>query len=210
MTIYLDLLANTNDPEKRRTHLDTLSRETSRLANLIEDLLTISRLEAGKVEINLRPFQINQLVRDLAFDRAMMADSRRLALQCEIMENLPPASGDERLLNQAISNLLTNAINYTPAGGSIYLKTAFVQSSGGEACVTVEVSDDGVGILPEEIEHIFERFYRGSASKQTKAPGTGLGLPISKEIVERFGGKITVQSMPGKGSKFTVWLPAVL
>lgn len=126
------------------------------------------------------------------------------------MENLPPALGDERLLNQAISNLLTNAINYTPPGGSIDLKTAFVRSSAGEAWVTVEVSDDGTGILPSEMEHIFERFYRGSASKKTKAPGTGLGLPISREIIERMGGKITVQTTPGKGSKFTVWLKAML
>jgi signal transduction histidine kinase len=140
----------------------------------------------------------------------MMADSRGLLLKCETVENLPEVSGDEHLLNQAISNLLTNAINYTPAGGSIGLKTAIVRSSAGETCVTVEVIDNGAGILPEEIDHIFERFYRGSAGKLSKSPGTGLGLPISKEIIERMGGKITVQSTPGKGSIFTVWLPAML
>ncbi len=210
LTIYLDLLAKTNDNEKRERHLETLSRETSRLANLIEDLLTISRLEAGRVDINPMPVQLNRLVKDLAFDRTMMADSRGLVINCETVDNLPDALGDERLLNQAISNLLTNAINYTDAGGSIGLKTAFVRSSGGNACVTVEVSDNGAGILPEEIEHIFERFYRGSAGKKSKSPGTGLGLPISKEIVERMGGRITVISIPGKGSTFTVWLSAML
>jgi signal transduction histidine kinase len=210
MTIYLGLLANTSDPEKRERHLKTLGRETDRLTSLIEDLLTISRLEADKVEINPIPFQLNQLVNDLALDRAMMADSCGLTLKCEIMEDLPPVMGDGRLLNQAISNLLTNAINYTPAGGSIVLRTGLVKSSEGDSCVIVEVSDDGAGILPEEMTHIFERFFRGSASKQTKAPGTGLGLPISKEIVERMGGRITVQSRPGKGSTFTVWLRAML
>jgi signal transduction histidine kinase/putative methionine-R-sulfoxide reductase with GAF domain len=210
LTIYTDLLANTKDLTKREEHLETLRRELGRLSHLIEDLLTISRLEAGRVEIHPQPIQINKLVADFVIDRAMMADSRGLILRCETAENLPAALGDVHLLNQAISNLLTNAINYTPSGGSICLKTALVQSSKNEAWVTVEVSDDGYGISAEEMEHIFERFYRGSASKLTKAPGTGLGLPISKEIVTRMGGKITMVSALQKGSTFTVWLRAQL
>ena len=210
LTIYTDLLANTKDPIRKEEHLETLRREIGRLAHLIEDLLTISRLEAGRVEVHPQPIQINQLVSDLVIDRTMMADSRGLIISCETAANLPAALGDALLLNQAISNLLTNAINYTPAGGSICLKTALVQSSQDETWVTVEVSDNGNGISQEEMEHIFERFYRGSASKLTKAPGTGLGLPISKEIIARMGGKITVVSTPLKGSAFTVWLRAKL
>lgn len=209
LTIYLDLLANVHEKEKQQTYLDTLRRETIRLTNLIEDLLAISRLEAGRVELFIKPLDINRLISELAADRTIMANTRGLALKCEQAGDLPLAMADQRLLGQAISNLLTNAINYTPSGGTILIKSASAEEEGCQ-WVLVHVSDNGYGIRPEEIHHIFERFFRGSASQEAKASGTGLGLPISKEIVERMDGHLRVESMPGKGSTFTVWLRAML
>ncbi len=205
MTIYLGLLNAVEEPQKRSLYLETMQRETERLTHLIEDLLTISRLEAGRVDIFIKPIDVNRLVCELINDRVFMAGMRGINLECTTAPDLPLALADQRLLNQAISNLLTNAIHYTPVDGTVRVQTGLVRE--GEASwVTVQVIDDGYGIPEEERAQIFERFFRGTASLQTKAPGTGLGLPISKEIVERMQGKITVESQVGKGSIFTLWL----
>jgi two-component system phosphate regulon sensor histidine kinase PhoR len=208
-TIYLDLLKNTQDPARRQKYLDILERETSRLTDLIEDLLMISRLEADRVQIKLEPVDLNTLMQDLVNDRLSLAQKRRLELTFQPGTDLPPLLTDPRLLIQVISNLLTNALNYTPAGGMIQLRTSLQEMEG--ACwQTVAIEDSGYGIQSEEKQRIFERFFRGSASKLSEAPGTGLGLAISKEILERMGGKITLTSEPGQGSNFTVWVKAVL
>jgi two-component system phosphate regulon sensor histidine kinase PhoR len=104
-----------------------------------------------------------------------------------------------------MSNLTTNAINYTPAGGIITVSTA-VQQREDRGWITFTVSDTGMGISEEELSRVFERFFRGKASHASNTPGTGLGLAICKEIVERMAGQITVESQPGAGATFTVWL----
>jgi PAS domain S-box-containing protein len=208
-TIYLDLLKNTQDPARKQKYLDVLERETSRLTDLIEDLLMISRLEADRVQIKLEPVDLNTLLQDLVNDRLSLAQKRRLDLTFTPGADLPPLLTDPRLLIQVISNLLTNALNYTPSGGMIQLSTSFHEID--ETCwQTVTIEDSGYGIQPDEKQRIFERFFRGSASKLSEAPGTGLGLAISKEILQRMGGKITLESEPGQGSNFTVWVKAVL
>jgi two-component system sensor histidine kinase VicK len=209
LSLYLDLLSTIKDPEKNQSYLETLRRETERLTHLIEDLLTISRIEAGRVEFNKLPLDVNRLVSDLVKDRIPMATGRDLTLTCHTEENLPYSLADPRLLTQVLSNLLTNALNYTPPKGTIQLNT-HCEFSDDAKWITISVKDSGVGITPEEISLIFDRFFRGSASQRTGAPGTGLGLAISKEIVERLGGRITVESHPDQGSTFTVWLHAVL
>lgn len=205
LTLYLDLLASTDDKTRQLNYIQTLHRETGRLTHLIEDLLTISRLEAGRLQINLRPTNVNALITELVSDRSLMASDKGLTLLCQPEENLPLAQADGHLLSQSLSNLLTNAINYTPQGGSVCVQTALRQENG-VAWVTISVKDTGVGISADEMPRIFERFYRGSASRETGAPGTGLGLAISKEIIDRMGGRITVESALGAGSTFTLWL----
>lgn len=209
LMLYLDLLSALDDLNRGSHYLQTLKRETQRLSHLIEDLLTISRLEAGRVEIASRPTEINRLLTDLVSDRQMLAQSRELTLRFEPSANLPMAMADPNLLNQAVSNLLTNAIHYTPSGGSITISTALEQDEQA-TWVTVRVADTGVGIPAEELPHVFERFYRGAASRQTGSPGTGLGLAIAREIITRLNGHISVESKPGVGSTFTLWLRAVL
>jgi signal transduction histidine kinase len=203
LTLYLDLLALANNPDRQAAYIQTLKRETGRLAHLIEDLLTISRLEAGRIQFQIRPVDINQIVANLVSDRIFLAAQKEIELKFSPAQTLPLAAVDENMLTQAISNLLTNATNYTQAGGSIFVSTARPSTG----WLTIRVADTGVGIAPEESRRIFERFYRGNASQVTGAEGTGLGLAISQEIIQRMGGKITVNSVPGEGSTFTIWLP---
>jgi len=206
LTLYLDLLGNIQDAEKRENYMQVLQRENKRLTVLIEDLLTISRLEAGRLQVKLESINVAKMLSELAYDRSLMASGQGLKLHYENPKHLPDVGADPVLLNQCISNLLTNAINYTPPGGTISVDVATSPVNNTE-WVLISISDTGVGILPEELPHIFNRFYRGAASRQTNAPGTGLGLSISKELIEKMGGKLTVQSTPGQGSEFTIWLP---
>jgi signal transduction histidine kinase len=125
------------------------------------------------------------------------------------LNDLPAVMGNANGLSQVLSNLLTNAVNYTPAGGRVILETN-VKARKKQNWVVISIIDNGTGIAEDEIPYIFDRFFRGSASQVTGAEGTGLGLAISKELVSRMGGEITFESSPGKGSTFNVWLrPAV-
>lgn len=206
--LYLDLLRGTVDRTKVERYLDTLSRESDRLANLIDDLLSLSRLDAGAVALEPRPVDINRLLGSLVDDRLALAGQRGLDLTLECDARLPPARGDERLLSQVFTNLLTNAMNYTPQQGQIAVRTHAVNQDG-QPWVTAEVADTGPGIPPEELPMIFRRFFRGRASRAAAAPGTGLGLSICQEIIDLHGGRISLVSegVPGKGTRFTVWLP---
>ena len=206
--LYLDLLRETGDRNKTASYLDTLTRESERLAHLIDDLLSLSRLEAKATPLNAAPIDLSQLLAALVQDRSTLAAKRGLLLNLQCEPDLPPALGDQRLLTQVFTNLLTNAMNYTPDGGRITLSTRHRVTAQGDWIVG-EVSDTGPGIPPEEQPLLFRRFFRGRASHRTGASGTGLGLAICKEIAELHGGRITLESdgIPGHGSAFTVWLP---
>jgi PAS domain S-box-containing protein len=207
--LYLDLLARTTgDQGKSLRYLRTLSRESDRLANLIDDLLSLSRLDAKAVPFVPSQININDLLGALAEDRSTLAAERGLRIVTKPQTDLPDIYGDERLLTQVFTNLLTNAMNYTPTGGEITLCT-HEDSNEDERWIIVEVVDTGLGIPRDEINMLFHRFFRGSASQSTGAAGTGLGLAICKEIIERHHGKISVESdgVPGHGTRFSVWLP---
>jgi len=206
--LYLDLIARVKDRGKTERYLKTLSRESDRLANLIDDLLSLSRIDVGTTQIYRRPMNVNDMLRSLAEDRRSLAAKQGLQLEIITASDLPEIQGDERLLSQVFTNLLTNAMNYTQEGGEITLRTRS-ESDASIDWIIVEVEDSGLGIPLDEQSEIFTRFFRGSASKSTGAPGTGLGLAICDEIVHRHDGHITVSSegKPGKGSCFSVWLP---
>jgi two-component system, OmpR family, sensor histidine kinase BaeS len=142
---------------------------------------------------------------ELVQDRIAMATDRGLLLDCQFAADLPPALVNPQRFTQIISNLMTNAINYTPDDGIITLSSALQQREGID-WITFTVCDTGQGISRQELPHLFERFFRGVASRQSNIPGTGLGLAICKEITERMGGYITVESEVGQGTAFTVWL----
>jgi PAS domain S-box-containing protein len=206
--LYLDLLETTDDRAKSARYLQTLSRESERLANLIDDLLSLSRLEAGATPVNPELLDIGDLLRALVEDRRSLAGSRGLDLLIETEPDLPKANVDRRLLGQVFTNLLTNAMHYTPNGGRIRIRTQS-RTTPDQRWVVAEIEDTGMGISPEEQPLIFSRFYRGRAGEASGESGTGLGLAICKEIAELHSGRITVESsgFNGKGSRFTVWLP---
>jgi phosphoserine phosphatase RsbU/P len=206
---YLDLLDH-GRPEKREQYMATLKREARLLQVLIEDLLQISRLDLGRAGPVMAPVDVNALVTQLVGDRTRLFADHGLTLRAETRAGLPCVPGDQKMLVQVLTNLMTNAMNYTPAGGTVTLRTSpgmggFGQTDG--AWVACAVSDDGPGITPEEQARLFERFYRGAAARRSGALGTGLGLAICQEIMARHGGHLTVESTMGQGSTFTLWLP---
>ncbi|WP_322506999.1 sensor histidine kinase [Anaerolinea sp.] len=195
----------TASAERSARYLAALQRETARLEAMVEDLLTISRLDLGKTRIQISALPLAPFVQQIVEDRRMLAHSRGLTLHFQQDKHLPPVAGDERFVMQIVTNLLTNAINYTPAGRNIFISVRHDPQEAGFLRLTIE--DEGVGIPPEEMPHLFERFFRGSAGRKLQVPGTGLGLAIVKEMVERLNGKIHIESEVGKGTKAIVWLP---
>lgn len=203
--LYLDLLRR-GPQDRYENYLQTLDRETNRLVALIEDLLAISSLDAGTTVPNAKEIDLNRIAEALAEDRKRLYSDRQLKLTLTLDPGLPAVEADEKMISQVVSNLMTNALNYTPEGGHVQICTARHEDGVG-AWSTLSVRDDGVGIPQGELDRIFDRFFRGSITHRTGTPGTGLGLSICKEILERHEGRITVKSEPGEGSTFTIWLP---
>jgi GAF domain-containing protein/two-component sensor histidine kinase len=204
--LYLDLMRR-GRTERYESYLQTLNRETNRLVVLIEDLLAVSRIDAGSVIPYPVLLDLNALARGLVEDRQRLFADRGLDLEVALDSRLPRVSADERMISQVLANLMTNALNYTPAGGKVQLKTRIEHDNRDAAWAVLSVTDNGLGIAKDEQEHIFERFFRGKASRMMGTPGTGLGLSICKEVIERHGGRITLQSAAQRGSTFSVWLP---
>lgn len=193
---------------KTQERLDVIGRELQRLRSLIENLLNLSRLDLGQIHFNPAEHDLNSVIRPIVEDRRSLAEERRLTLAAEFQPNLPAVSFDEALLVQVVSNLLTNALNYTPPGGRVWVRTMYTVD-GDQYWVGFSVEDTGPGIADEERERLFERFYRGKVGHTSGASGTGLGLAIVKQVVDRHAGRIEVpKSAPGKGAIFRVWLPA--
>jgi two-component system phosphate regulon sensor histidine kinase PhoR len=205
--LHLDLLAG--NPKKTEANLATLQRETARLARIIEDLLYLSRLDQGKMEIRITSIDCNALADQYVIDRQPLAGRNGQTLTFAGHQDLPAVRGDEGLLGQALSILLTNALNYTPRGEQVVVST-HLREKAGERWVGFRVSDTGPGIPPDEHKQLFERFFRGKTGHESGVPGTGLGLAVVQEIAERHGGVVEVVSegVPGKGAAFSVWLPA--
>jgi signal transduction histidine kinase len=202
--LYLQLL-DRGRPDKRADYLQTLLRETRRLEKLIEDLLELSQLDLGVSAFHLEPADVNYLTAELVQDRILMADNRGLVIDCQLTTEPLLALIDPARFTQVVSNLMTNAINYTPSGGLVTVSTA-LQPKAETPWVTVTVRNTGTGIPAQEVPYLFDRFFRGRVSREASVPGTGLGLAICKEIVEQMGGRVTVESQPGEGAAFTVWL----
>ena len=197
------------NPEKQDVYLQRLDNEIDRLSNLVESLLRLSRLDQEKVSHHMTTVDLNELITELAQDRGLVARSKNIALIYDVDPRMPTVKGDKELLGQALSLLLTNALNYTPTGGQVRLYTQRKREDRAAwSCICVE--DTGPGISDDDKSLIFQRFYRGAAAKDSGVPGTGLGLAIAKGIVEQHHGRIVVESGgEGVGATFTIWLPAL-
>jgi len=203
--LYLALLER-GKPEKQARYMEVLQQESTRLQSLIENLLDLSRLDAGRTQIIPRPVNLEDLVTNLVEIHRQAAAAKDLDLETQFSQ-APPANGDRNQIIQVLTNLVTNAMSYTPPGGKITIRLGTAEAEGRQY-VTIAVADTGIGIPPDELSHIFDRFFRGEQSRTLSVPGTGLGLAIVQEIVELHQGRIEVQSEVGQGSTFTVWLPA--
>lgn len=188
-----------DDPEARREFLMESQKEISRLDWLTENLLQLSRLEAGLLKMNCEPCRLGDLVTDVAATFRPQAEAKGLTLRLEKPEETVWVECDRQWVEQAIGNLLSNAIKFTPAGGTVIAGVRELSTS-----VELWVEDTGIGISAEDLPHIFERFFRG---KDTPDVGSGLGLAIVHSVVEAHGGHITVTTEMGKGSRFAVHLP---
>ncbi|MEI6125109.1 MAG: PAS domain S-box protein [Pseudomonadota bacterium] len=194
-----------HDPQmSEMTRLDFLSiinKETDRLTRLIEDILEISRIEAGKVEVHIKLYSVEEVAEKIFPLIKTLADSKELQFECCIQKGLPTLTGDSDKIHSVFSNLLGNAVKFTPAGGLVRF-SAFQK----DAYVIAQIMDTGLGIPEKDISHIFERFYRVHRPG-TQIPGTGLGLAICRELINLHGGHIEVQSTLNKGTVFSVYLP---
>ncbi|MBW1801250.1 MAG: PAS domain-containing protein [Deltaproteobacteria bacterium] len=200
---YVEALLQQVDPEDhdtRRQFLTIVEDETDRLSGLVGDLLDISRIESGKFEMDLRPINLADIVRQVAKDFENRSNLHDIII--DVPPTLPPIVADEDKMVQVFFNLIDNAIKFSPAGGEI-----LVAARAGQSSIHCDISDPGLGIDEKEISRIFEKFYRIDNSDCYEIPGTGLGLPIVQYIVDAHHGKISVTSQKGQGTTFSVRFP---
>ena len=178
--------------------------ETLRLNRMVEDLRTLSRAEAGELSLVRRPAAAGDLLEQMVVAQRPGAQENGIELRLEMEEGLPEIEVDADRMAQAMNNLVDNALRHTPAGGTVTL-AAGRKGDG----VWLQVRDSGPGITPEDLPHVFERFYRGDRARRRHEGGSGLGLAIARSIVEAHGGRIRAESPPGGGAVFTIELPAI-
>ena len=200
LRLYIDLLEQ-GKPEKVAAYVATLKQQAKRLSTLVEAILDLSRLEQRKDPVTYQALALNPIVEQVVMAHLPRVAASPVQLTFEPGVNLPLVRGDANQLAQVMTNLVANALNYTLAG-RIQITTYQIDQR-----VYVQVSDTGLGIQPDDLPHIFERFYRGQNVSHTGISGTGLGLAIVKEIIDLHQGDIEVESQDGAGATFRVWLP---
>ena len=189
------------DAENRR-YVEIIIGESKKLSTLIDDLFQLSLLEADRVELNIEQFSLTELMQDELVVYSARADERGILVENELPRELLPVRGDLKLIRRSLTNLLDNALKFTPPGGTIQVDAAARENE-----IVLTVSDSGPGIAEEELPLIFNRFYRGGAeASTTDRGGSGLGLAIAHRIIELHGGRLVVESEEGKGSRFRVEL----
>lgn len=201
---YVELLADgdAEDEETREEFLAVINGQADRLQRLVDNLLNLARIEAGVVKVNKESRSLNELLEEAVHVVRPSAEAKQITLNTELSPLYLGVLADRDMLLQAAINLLSNAVKYTPQGGCVTIRSRLADHE-----VVFEVADTGVGLSPEDCSRVFEKFYRVSKDKNM-APGTGLGLPLAKHIVEDVhGGRLTVESELGVGSTFVVTLP---
>jgi signal transduction histidine kinase len=201
--------------QEQLEYLETIAAECDRQIDLVLNLLDLSRIESGAYQVSLSRVSIAEIISSCLITEHHTAEARKQNIVADVTDNLPDVLADKNALRRMLRSLIENAIKYTPDEGRIYVGAA---SSGADE-VEISVSDNGCGILPEDLPHVFEKFYRGrpasagnvisqALNECTEAPGVGLGLYLTHTIVEHLGGRITVENNIGRGATFRVYLPA--
>ena len=199
---YSDTLLQSNVPENmQKEFLKRISEEANRMAELVSDLLTLSKYDTTKVGYK-EEFDLSEITKN-AFDRLKLeAEKKKQDAECLITSDVPTVYADKKGIERVILNIISNAIKYTPEGGVIKVYVGFVYND-----AYIKVIDNGIGIPEEEIPKVFERFYRVDKSRTREMGGTGLGLPIAKEILEQNDGKIDIKSNFGSGTEVVIRIP---
>ena len=200
LKLHVELLEN-GRADKRGHYLEVVKQQSQRLGQLMDDMLNLSRLEMGRKCTAFGTVDLNFIVEQIVAAHQPRAESIGLTLAFGPRRNLPAVRGEVNQLAQVVTNLVINALNYTPEG-TIRVSTFHTEA---EACLQIE--DTGIGIDADDLPNIFDRFYRGRRSQRRETPGTGLGLAIVKEIVDLHEGRIEVASQVKQGMTFRVWLP---
>ncbi len=208
---YADLMlmgaaGNLSGPQSR--YLMVIKNNADRLHMLVNDLLDISRIETGKTTLDIRPLNLSKLIEEIVeghLNGRIQHANKDIVCTINMAPYMPLVKADRARITQVLTNLLDNALNYTPEAGQIKIGSLVHDN-----CVYVSISDSGIGIEPEIQTKIFDRFYRSDDPNVQKVSGTGLGLSIVRSLIEMHGGQLDVESTIGKGSTFTFSLPIVL
>ncbi len=204
INLYIEEIidADADDVETRTEAINVISKEARRLERTISDLLSVSEMEAGTMRLAAEDIRLDDLLPELELDFKQQAEEKSIGLVFDLPPRLPVLRGDRGRFELILHNLLGNALKYTPSGGRVTVSFREVEGS-----AEFSVSDTGVGIDADELEKVFERFYRATSGRSEDVPGTGLGLTIAREIARRHGGDIVAESVVGEGSTFTLRMP---
>ena len=202
---YVETLINgaKDDPNVATRFLQTIEKHAERLTYLIEDLLTISRLESGQIVMNLQKVELRPVANDVVNDLKSRADDKKVVLENQVPAEIRVRADADRI-QQVLFNLVDNAIKYGGSEGHVWIGALAVD----DQMIEVSVRDNGPGIPPDAIERVFERFYRADKARSREQGGTGLGLSIVKHIVQSHGGEVWAKSAMGQGTTFLFTLPS--
>ncbi|BAY26448.1 hypothetical protein NIES2100_62640 [Calothrix sp. NIES-2100] len=206
--------------ERQKAALSTIEQSGEHLLGLINDILDVSRIEAGKIELELTSVSVEELCADVLLIISQQAANKEIQLIAEIQPNLTKITIDRRRISQSIINLLSNAVKFTAKGGTVTLKVGYFPTSAytrdikdidstqnHHSLLIISVTDTGIGIAPENIDKLFQPFVQLDSGLNRRYEGSGLGLVLVKRIVEQHGGNVWIQSEVGKGSCFTIEIP---
>jgi signal transduction histidine kinase/CheY-like chemotaxis protein len=200
---------NTADTERKNYALDKINEASAQLLSVINDVLDMSKIEANKLELSVIEFSFEQVLQKVMTIISFKAEDKRQKLSLNADKNIPDyLIGDDQRLAQVILNLLSNAVKFTPEGGEISLDAHLIGKNEEECELRIEVSDNGIGISPEQQKGLFNSFAQAESGISREFGGTGLGLAISKRIVEYMGGKVWIESELGKGARFIFTIKA--
>ena len=201
---YTETIMESGDlpPETMNSFLSVISSEADRMARLVTDLLTLSRLDYDKSDMPKEPFDLTLLLTDITNKLSFEAEGKNHAMSLSFAGKIKPFYGNKDRIEQVITNIITNAIKYTPEGGTIKVSAGCVYDK-----IYVKVKDNGIGIPKDDVPHIFDRFYRVDKARSRQSGGTGLGLAIAKELVATHDGTISIKSDEGKGTEVIMQFP---
>jgi signal transduction histidine kinase len=192
-----------DDPAFRSQCLNVINSESARLARIVGDMLSVAEIEAGALMLREDDIQMEAILRQLEKDQAPSAAEKEITLKFHLPPKLPPVYGDQDKVLLALHNLLGNAIKYTPQQGTVTVEVDVRDNN-----VEIRVIDSGYGIDEQESLRVFDKFYRANDDRVRAVTGSGLGLPLAREVVRMHGGDITLESTLNEGSTFTLTLPA--